>query len=285
MSIIAALVPGPQRLQRLHAAVRDGHTIVTCDTMPELLAVCTRDPVHVAVLDLDAAGAPSFDLMRELRREAPRVALVAYVTLTPERIRHIFDAGRYGFDELVVADVDDTPSRFARAIEKAGARGVGNLVRALLPPALDPIARDAVLVSITRAHEAPTPPALARILGVPLHIVRRSLAAAGLPAPHRLVVWARLLVAAALLDETHRSADRIALALRFPSGSAFRNCCRRYLDATPSEIRTRGGARWVLAHFVPGRSPTTVSRTGETPPPSPGMTAPSVFASQLAAPR
>lgn len=284
MSLVAALIPAPHRLQRLHAAVRDGHTIITCDSMPEVLAVCTRDPIHVAVLDLDAAGAPSFDLVRELRRDAPRVALVAYVALTPERVRHIFDAGRYGFDELVVADVDDTPGRFARAIEKAGARGVGSLVRALLPPALDPIARDAVLISITRAHEAPTPPALARILGVPLHTVRRSLAAAGFPAPHRLVVWGRLVVAAALLDETRRSADRIALALRFPSGSAFRNCCRRYLDATPTDIRARGGPRWVLAHFIP-EAPATVAGARQPPLPSPGMPAPSVFASHPAARR
>jgi hypothetical protein len=48
------------------------------------------------------------------------------------------------------------------------------------------------------------------------------------------------------LEDRHRSADRIALALDFPSGSAFRNTCQRYLQATPLDIRARGGAAYVI---------------------------------------
>lgn len=250
MSIIVALIPSANRLQRLHAAVRDAHTIVPCETMGDVVAACSTRPVHVAVLDLEAAGAPNFDPVRELKRRAPRVALVAYAALTPERMRHVFDAGRYGFDELVVADVDDGPARFARALEKAGARGAASLLRAVLPAVADPVARDALMLVVTRAHEGLTPVAVAHVVGVPPRTLSRALAAAGLPSSHRLVTWGRLLVAAALMDDTHHSADRIALALGFPSGSAFRNTCRRYLGATPTGIRAAGGAEWVAARFA-----------------------------------
>ena len=57
-------------------------------------------------------------------------------------------------------------------------------------------------------------------------------------------------MAANLLEDPDRSADNIALALHFPSGSAFRNTCQRYLRATPSEIRRHGGAEWVLAGLL-----------------------------------
>jgi len=49
-----------------------------------------------------------------------------------------------------------------------------------------------------------------------------------------------------MLEDQHRSADRIATMLDFPSGSAFRNVCQRYLRATPGQIRTRGGAAYVV---------------------------------------
>ena len=55
-----------------------------------------------------------------------------------------------------------------------------------------------------------------------------------------------MIVAAHLLEDPHRSAGRVATALDFPSASAFRNLCQRYLSATPSEIRARGGAAFVL---------------------------------------
>jgi len=163
MAVITALIPNPVRLGRLRLAAREGHTVIPCDGWDELFHVAERQLVHIAVLDLEAAGAPNFDPVRRLKLLSPRVALVAYVVLTPDKIRHIFDAGRYGFEELVVADVDDGPSAFGRAIDKAAARGVAALVRKLVPTAPNTVARDALMVSVTRAHERLTPTMLASI--------------------------------------------------------------------------------------------------------------------------
>jgi AraC-like DNA-binding protein len=216
MSIIATLIGTPVRLQRLHAAIRDAHQVVVCDDWSALLAACERQVVHVAVLELDLVATPSFDQVRRLKQTAPRIALLAYATLGADRVRHIFDAGRYGFEELVVADLDDGPSAFARAIERASARGVAALVRGAIPPGTDPAARDAVLISVTRAHERLTPAQLADILGTSPRQLVRVLADAGVPSPHRLLMWGRLIVAGALMDGSRRSTDRIAVALGFP---------------------------------------------------------------------
>ena len=53
-----------------------------------------------------------------------------------------------------------------------------------------------------------------------------------------------------MLEDANRSADSAARALDFPSGSAFRNTCQRYLRATPQEIRARGGAAFVVEAFL-----------------------------------
>jgi hypothetical protein len=41
-----------------------------------------------------------------------------------------------------------------------------------------------------------------------------------------------------------------AMTLDFPSGSAFRNTCQRYLGATPQDVRARGGADYVVGAFL-----------------------------------
>jgi AraC-like DNA-binding protein len=218
---------------------------------------CDRQLVHAAVLDLETAATPTFDSIRRFKRLNPGVALIAYTTYSLESVHHIFDAGRYGFEAVVIADMDDGPSAFARAIERATARGVAGMVKAALPPAADPVAADALLASITRAHERLTPAVLAREMGIGARRLSRALSASGYPSANKLIMWGRLIVAAALMDGTRHSSDRIALTLRFPSGSAFRNNCKRYLGAKPSEIRARGGARMVFAALsdqIEGRS-------------------------------
>jgi AraC-like DNA-binding protein len=162
----------------------------------------------------------------------------------------VFDAGRYGFDELVVAEVDDGPTAFGRALDRAAARGIASVVRRLIPRASNPIAHDALMIAVTRAHEPLTPASLAQITGVPPRQLTRMLADARYPSANRLLTWGRLLVAGEMLDDARHSGTRIAMTLHFPSASAFRNSCQRYLGATPAEIRERGGAGFVLQRLA-----------------------------------
>lgn len=246
MSVILTLISNPGRLARVRAATRDSHTIVACDNWEQIFSTSAERLVHVAVLDLDLAAVPSFDSIRRFKGLHPSVALIAYTSSSLEKTHHIFDAGRYGFEALVVADMDDGPSALARTIEKASARGVAGMVKAELGPSLDRLASDALLVAITRAHERLSPARLAHELGVGARRLSRALSASGYPPANKTIMWGRLLVAAALMDGTRHSTDRIAMTLSFPSGSAFRNNCRRYLGAKPTEIRAQGGARLVL---------------------------------------
>jgi len=249
MGVIATLLPQPGRIQRLRAAVRDRHTIIQCEDWMDLTRMCEAEPVHLAVIDLYADGAANFERVRVLKLRFPRVALVAYVSVSGERARDMFDAGRCGLDGLVVADVDDAPASLLLHVEKAEARSVASVVRPVITD-LKATVRDAILASVTRAHERLTPDAFARLLAVPRRLLTRRLTDAGFPAPHRLLTWGRLVVAAHMLEDRDRSADSVAHVLDFPSGSAFRNTCQRYLSATPQQIRARGGAPYVIAEFM-----------------------------------
>lgn len=245
MSVIATLLPQPLLVQRLRAAIRDRHEIHECADWANLARVCDREPVRVAVLDLYSADVPNFEGVRLLKQRLPRLTLVAYVEMAMDRGRDLFDAGRAGIDGLVLAGQDDSPRSLLRVIERSESRSLAGLVQRSLD-GMDPVAVDAIMLAVTRAHERLSPQGLARLLAQPRRAVTLRLAAEGFPAPQRLLTWGRLIVAAHMMEDRHRSADRVANTLDFPSGSAFRNTCQRYLHATPSQVRSRGGAAFVV---------------------------------------
>ncbi|HZI29495.1 MAG TPA: helix-turn-helix domain-containing protein [Gemmatimonadaceae bacterium] len=250
MSIIAALLPHQDRLRRLQTAIRGRHQIAPCADWGALHRLCETQPISTAVFDLFATGEMQLEPVRQLRRLFPRLITVAYVTVgNHDRIRDIFDAGRAGIDGLVLADRDDSADRFAALLEQAEARSVASKLKALFA-GMHPLVRDAVLISVTRAHERLTPEVLARSLSLGRRALVRRLSDAGFPPPRRLITWGRLIVAAQLLEDPLRSADAVSLALDFPSGSAFRNTCQRYLKSTPSQLRQRGGAEYVIAGLM-----------------------------------
>ena len=109
------------------------------------------------------------------------------------------------------------------------------------------------MLSVTRAHERLTPDSLARLMNVSRRLLSKRLEGAQLPPPHQLLTWGRLIVAANMLEDGARSADGVAAALDFPSGSAFRNTCQRYLGCTPHQIRGKGGAGWVIQELLHNR--------------------------------
>jgi AraC-like DNA-binding protein len=259
MGLIAALVPAAIGRGRLEAAVRSAHTVRVCDDWVMLTRACESEPVHLAVFDLYADGRTNFDRVRLLRLRFPRLALLAYVAIAAERAREMFDLARCGVDDLVIVDVDDDPAALRAHVDKAEARSAAAIVRPAVA-GLPMSVRDAVLAAVTRAHERLTAETLARRLATSRSELTRALADAGLPPPNQLLTWGRLIVAAHLLEESERSAEGVASILDFASPGAFRNACRRYLHATPQEIRERGGASYVTTLLLSGDATSTVGR-------------------------
>ncbi len=285
MGLVATLLPNQLRLHRLRAALRDRYSVVTCADWEGLLSVCAAEPVSVAVLDLHAGVNlnAAFDYLRQLKRRFPSVRVVLYASLPPARPRDLFEAGRFGLDGLIVADQDDEPRRLLLLVEQAQARGLTEVLRQAMGD-VKPTVRDATLIAVTRAHQPLSPEKLADILGIPRKTLTTRLAQAGYPAPQRLIAWGRLMVAAAMLEDDERSADSVAMALDYPSGSAFRNQCQRYLQAAPQQIRARGGARYVVDAFM---RQVGQQAAGEGLPPSavPVTPAPATIAPTTATPR
>ena len=252
MGVIATLLPHEPRLARRRSAAQDRYRFVPCEDWPSLTRACERGAVNVVVFDLYVDGRADFERVRQLRIRVPRAALVAYVDVTRERAKDMFDAGRCDIDVLVVANETDTPPMLATLLDQAEARSVSSLLTPHLA-GWRSVVRDAVMLSVIRAHERLTPDSLARLIAVSRRQLSKRLEGAQLPPPHQLLTWGRLIVAASMLEDGARSADGVASALDFPSGSAFRNTCQRYLGCTPHQIRLRGGAGWVIQALLVNR--------------------------------
>lgn len=246
MSVVACLLQ-PAQVQRFRSALRDRHEVLPCDDWNTLVAVCERHPVRVVVVDL-FMEADSFASLRRLKQRLPRLAVIAYVAVTLERAPDLFDAGRLGVEALIIMDRNDSPIELSRTVTIAESRSLSDVVRKQLR-GVDSVVYDAVMLAITQAHERLSPSGLAKRLSLARRTVYQRLTDAGYPAPLRLLTWGRLIAAAHMLEDRHRSADRVAASLEFPSGSAFRNTCQRYLHATPGQIRSRGGSQYVIRCF------------------------------------
>ena len=248
MGILAAYLPNSRCLARLEAAVGTLHSVHATDSWDALERLCAEHAVDVAVFDLYANGEPNFDAVRQIRARFGTVALIAYVVSTPDRTRDIFDLGRAGVVGLLLTDLSDRPRTIRAIVERAEARGpASDLRRQLSKESL--VVRDAAMVAVTRAHEHLSGDRLAKIVGTSRRTLCAELQRAGFPPPAKLVTWGRLIVSSQMLRDRHRSADAVARALDFPSGSAFRNTCQRYLGLRPSEIREAGGASVVVERF------------------------------------
>ena len=116
-----------------------------------------------------------------------------------DRGHDLFDAGRAGIDRLVIAEQDDSPRPLLALIERSESRSLAGLMRRSLE-GIDPLVTDAVLLAVTRAHER-------------LSITER-LHVEGFPLPQRLLTWGRLVVAAHMREDRHRSAARTLGVLR-----------------------------------------------------------------------
>jgi AraC-like DNA-binding protein len=249
VGILAAYLPAARSLARLEAAVGSLHSVRATESWGALDALCAEMPVDIAVVDLYGDGSANFDAVRRLRARFGTVTIVAYVAPAADRARDHFDLGRAGVVGLILTDVDDTPRSIRSVVERAEARGAVPELRRFLAPH-GPAVRDAVLIAVTRAHERLNGERLADIVGVSRRTLSAELLRAGFPPPSKMVTWGRLIVAGQMLGDRQRSADAVARALDFPSGSAFRNTCQRYLGLKPTEIRTIGGAHAVLERFL-----------------------------------
>ncbi|MDB4912437.1 MAG: Helix-turn-helix, AraC protein [Gemmatimonadetes bacterium] len=243
---VIALIIGRTSRARIQQASSGSDEVIFVDTIDELRNAVLRqvNALTVVAEAKDRNGEPTASFMKDLIRRMPAVAMIGYVH-DDSTSADILALANSGIDELIQEGIDDTTltlrTAYSGSIEGCAARAVRNAITELVPPPL----RLLMDYCLQYPREDLSVEGLARAMGCDRKTLQNYSTRAHMPAPSELVMWSRVLLAAAILESTGYPVDRVALQLDFASPSSFRNACRRYTGQRPSTWRQQGVKRVV----------------------------------------
>jgi AraC-like DNA-binding protein len=243
---LALFQPDARSGARLAAALGSVHDLVQCGSWDELVDTLASHDVEGCLIDADH---PSLDeaipRIERLRERHPDVALVGF-TEREEPLEY-YRLGSSGLEGFVTGT--DGPLTTRGAVDQALALRRGNVVtRSLEGHVVEP-APDALGWAVAHASSEMSVDELAGALGSSLSGLREVLRARALPTPAALLLWGRLVAAAARLHRDGRGVEETAFSLGYASGPSLARATRTHVGATPRELAERG-LEHVLDAFV-----------------------------------
>jgi len=238
--VVLALVVGRRGRATLQQGLQGVVQVCCVDYVAELRSTVERlgeSVLAIIVEPRDAAGVtvvPTVKWSVEVNGDLP---VIGYCSAGPHLSREILDLANAGIQELIVEGVSDTGRALRETLRSAAQASAAERALAavvnLLPAAIHPVAE----VTIRYPRDATSVDSVANALAIHRKTLVNLCRRHRVMAPGLLINWCRLLLAAAMLSRTSRSADAVALELDFPSGSAFRNMLMRYAARRPRDLR------------------------------------------------
>lgn len=237
---------------RLAGALRGFARFRAVASLDECRALLHEELATVAALILEAqdpSGVPTMPFVAQVSDSLPAVPILGYCDVGPRRGGEAVALIRAGVHDIVLRGVDDGALALRDAVVGASHSTAANRVISALRPLTHPSILPLLEHCLTFGRRPISVAAAAQALGVHRKTLVNLCARAKLPPPAMLVGWCRLFLAAALLERKSYTVERIAHELEYASSTALRNAIRRYVGVTATEVRDRGGLRFVLDQF------------------------------------
>jgi AraC-like DNA-binding protein len=185
--------------------------------------------------------------VRDIARERPRTAIIAYLNAGADRSRDIRALAAAGVHQFLFAGIDDSRVTLRAIVNAArlqcAADWVMRQLARLVPAKLHPL----IEMALAHPETITSVSALADAMGVRRRTLFNWCVRSSYLSPEELLVWARLALVGYYLETTGCTVEAIALELGFPSDTALRNTIKRYTGDRATELRTAGGLSAVLA--------------------------------------
>jgi AraC-like DNA-binding protein len=178
--------------------------------------------------------------LRLLLLEFPSVTVVAALELKPQRYRDLRTLGAWGVSEVIALGEVDTVEGISRHLHGVQGRPLQSLLERSLPQSLTGNARALLMAAAEVVSTGGQAKELARALYLSPRTLLRWCDRAELPAPRRVLVWMRILLATELLDDPGRTVSSVALACGYASDNSLRRALQDFLDTTPTALRRAG---------------------------------------------
>jgi AraC-like DNA-binding protein len=251
MALVTVLTRDPQVRQAVRSPVLEAHSVAATRSWERLSWLLRERPTTAVVVDSGALPGhlTEEEAMGELRRRYPSVGALFIVRPRADPVS-LFRLGRAGLGTVVLLPVDALMAEVARAIRTVLTSATGALVTRAVSPYVLPRESMAVRMALEGVQRGWGAEELAARLGLTRPHLSVRLRGAGLPSTGHLLIWAKLLHAGRWLTDPGRTGESVSRQLDYSSGAAFRRVVRTFLGATPTEVRTAGGLRFVLRRFL-----------------------------------
>lgn len=238
---VAGLLTSSIAEARLVAAIGSSAELEIYRTADELVAAVRRAIVALCVIEIcEETGAAHVAAVRVLRNQFPSVPVLAYCDAPSRSSRLILEVVRAGATGLLIRDLDDSPHMLRDALRQAKHAAIAERLYRELVPHVRREAQPFLRYAVDHAGGPVDVRHAAADLGIDPATLSDRLSRAGVPSPHKFLMWVRLAVAGEMLCDPGRSAQQVALELDFPSGTALRNLFDRYIGVTTEQIKSRG---------------------------------------------
>lgn len=250
--LIAAHVPATLR-PPLRLALGEQHRIAEAADWSDLIDIVRRRPVDLVVADPAAEGTVDVTAVATIMERFPRTPVLIYTVLGPSAVSAMTELSRRGLRDVVLHRYDDTPKRFHQILERVARKQLSQYVVANLSGVLEnlpePIARS-IEQMFDKPHIFTSTADIAVAAGVPLSRLYRSLRAAGIQSPRRLVVAARVLRAHAYMREPGHTVQDVAKKLGYSHPRILARHTLQALGVKPRHLRRRMSDDAVVGRLV-----------------------------------
>jgi AraC-like DNA-binding protein len=156
--------------------------------------------------------------MEELCQHLPSLVPVTYARLTPDLVAHLRRLARIEFSDVILADYDDSPSRFVELADRAHSASLTGRVLHCLEPALA-VAPAQVRLAVRDLFYSPkryrSVDDLAAAANMPRRSLYRSVERLGLSSPRLFITASRVVRATGLLRDPNRTLREVARQLGY----------------------------------------------------------------------
>jgi D-alanyl-D-alanine carboxypeptidase/D-alanyl-D-alanine-endopeptidase (penicillin-binding protein 4) len=252
LAVLAILEADARAAARLTTALGGEHRVVVRATWESLHRTLARETFDGCLVDADNPDrAGAIREIAALRERFPALAVVACVEAG-------YDLGYFDLGGLGVAGImpcRQLPATKIRAeLDRALATSRADRIARALQGRYAPPGPDAVGWAVEHAGPDTSVDKLAAALGHTSRSLRQALEDAGLPAPTRVLLWGRLLLAGARLGRDGRTVEDVAFSLGYSTATSLARAMKKQTGLTPGEVSEEGGMERVRdALFSPER--------------------------------
>lgn len=207
-------------------------------------AVVVVDPYH----GRENGDGPSPHLYNVLRAH-PSATVVAAMDTSPDRYRDLALLGTWGVAEVLHTEEDLSKAAVQRRLLTARALYLRRLLSDDHGIPLTGRARALIDEAVDTVMAGGHPKDLADKLGFSPSTLLRWCRRSQIPNPRRLLLWMRVLLASALLDDPGHTVSSVGRACGYSGDQALRRAIRSVMPYTPTELRDMGALDTVSRAF------------------------------------